>query len=133
MSHFRQSIDELPMVVTLLASAMARGKDGCVLTDQSVMCVGFGSETHAAELDAISRFGTKLNSATMYVNRMPEGTILKLLEKCRLRRLVVLVNDIQSTIHSHRGCMEVEQIGGALNCLRDMVRSLEQSCGMGRI
>jgi len=133
MNHSRQSSnrhDDLPLAVTMLAMSFGKGvnRAGCVITDQQVFCVGVGD---APELDAVSKFGTKLGVATMYTTRLPDDTLMKFLEKCGLRRLVLL----QSPPAGHnpgmsRNPVYIEYAGQCLYRLRDMVRSLEQEASI---
>ena len=133
MNHSRQSSnrhDDLPLAVTMLAMSFGKGisRVGCVIADQQIFCVGTGD---APELDAVSKFGTKLLHATMYTTRLPEDTLMKFLEKCGLRRLVLLQNPPAG--HNpgmNRNLVCVEYAGECLYRLRDMVRSLEQEASV---
>ena len=115
------------MAFATLAASQGKYRIGCVVTDANGLYgVGFGE---SAELDTIARFGTNLHQATMYVTRMPEEVVLKFLERCGLRRLVIL----QTGPDGHnggKGPLFIEYAGNPVYRVRDMVRALEQGASI---
>lgn len=130
MSISRQSnnrYDDLPLAIATLAAGQGKGcRAGCVVTDNGLYGIGFGE---SAELDAVAKFGTALHQATMYTTRLPDEVVVKFLERCGLRRLVIL----QTGPDGHnggRGPLFVEYAGNPVYRVRDMVRSLEQGAAI---
>lgn len=113
--------DDLPIAVATIAMSLGKGnRVGCVLTDMRLFSVGNGE---GAELDAVASFGTALAEATLYSTRLPEDLLMKFLEKCGLRRIVIL----QTGPDGHnggRGPIFIEYVGSATNRVRDMVLSI---------
>ena len=130
MSVSRQSsnrYDDLPVAVATIAMSLSRaGRVGCVLTDTKLFSVGSGD---GAELEAVANFGTALADATLYVTRLPEDTVMKLLEKCGLRRIVILQNGPDGH-NGGRGPLFTEYVGSATHRVRDMVRAMEQQASV---
>jgi len=129
MSITRQSnrCDDLPLAIATLAASQGRGcRAGCVVADNNLYSVGFGE---SAELDAVAKFGTALHQASVFTTRMPDDVIVKFLERCGLRRLVILQNGPDGHNGGH-GPLFIEYAGNPVYRVRDMVRSLEQGAAI---
>lgn len=118
-------LDDLPIAIAMLAMSMGKTPIGCAIADGNLISVGWGED---AELEAVAKFGTTLNAATVYTTRVPNDTVLKFLEKCGLRRMVVLESPPDGhNNNSNKGMLFIEYDGVALYRLRDMVKVLEQT------
>ena len=129
MSFTRQSKpDDLPIAITMLASSQTKGRPACVITDGSFYVIGQGD---SPELDAVAKYGTKLGSSAMYVMKMPDDATRTFLEKCGLRRLILLQNPPAN--HDPMTAARVLYVEYAGEChyrLRDMVSSLRQEAAI---
>lgn len=113
--------DDIPVAIARIAATGNKSKDGAVITDQHILSMGHGE---ACELDAVAHFGTDLTKATLYTTRQPDDTVMKFLEKCGLRRIVIM--DDGKPDPQHQRTLFADYVGPCTYRVRDMLKGLEQ-------